>query len=315
MGASEAPEVGWHLIVDPACDGWRLDRYLALRLVRVSRARAARLAVFDEDEPARGPLKKSAPVRKGQRLFARRPLPDAGVSLPPPTVLYEDADLLVIDKPAGWAAHPTATRNAGTLKYWLATAGYDAAHEPIHRLDVETSGVTAIARTTAAARFYKGALADRAVAKTYLCVVAGVPVAPHFVVDLPLGFDPDSAVRLKMGRGELPATTRFGRLFASDGRAVLSASPLTGRQHQIRVHAALSGLPLVGDKLYGPDERLFLASLERDLTDAEWALLGHTRQALHAWRLVLPRPDGGAETFEAAFPAELRALVPGFTQA
>ena len=308
----EPQVVGWHLIVDPACDGWRLDRYLALRLARVSRARAARLAVFDEDAPARGALKKSAAVHKGQRLFARRPLPDADVALPPPTVLHEDAELLIIDKPAGWAAHPTASRNAGTLKYWLASAGYDSDHEPIHRLDVETSGVMAIARTKAAARFYKGALAEREVSKSYLCVVSGVPSESVFVVDTPLGFEPNSPVRLKMGPGELPAETRFERLFAGEGRSVLRARPVTGRQHQIRVHAALAGFPLVGDKLYGPDEALFLSALERPLTDVELALLGHSRQALHAWRLELPGPEGSVSTFEAPFPDELCGLVPGF---
>lgn len=314
MAADDAVEVGWHLIVDPACDGWRVDRFLALRLTRVSRARAARLAVIDEDDRARGPLKKSAAVRKGQRLFVERPLPDAGVSLPPPTILHADDDLLVLDKPAGWAAHPTATRYAGTLKYWLATEGYDAEHEPVHRLDVETSGVIAIARTAAAARFYKMALENRAFEKTYLCVVEGEAPAA-FTVDVPLGFDPDTALKLalKMGRGTLPAETGFERLWTDGRRSVLVARPITGRQHQIRVHAALSGLPLVGDKLYGPDEQLFLASLERALTDEELARLGHPRQALHAWRLALPSPSGEVRVFEAPWPAELACLAPGFT--
>ena len=313
MAADDAVEVGWHLIVDPACDGWRLDRFLALRLTRVSRARAARLAVIDEDDRARGPLKKSAPVRKGQRLFVERPLPDAGVSLPPPTILHADDALLVLDKPAGWAAHPTATRYAGTLKYWLATAGYDAEHEPVHRLDVETSGVIAIARTAAAARFYKMALENRAFEKTYLCVVEGEAPAT-LTVDVPLGFDPDTALKLalKMGRGALPAETRFERRWTDGRRSVLVARPITGRQHQIRVHAALSGFPLVGDKLYGPDEQLFLASLERALTAEELTRLGHPRQALHAWRLALPSASGAVQVFEAPWPSELEALAPGF---
>ena len=302
-------EAGWHLTVDPACDGWRLDRFLAHRLARVSRARAARLEVRDEDAPARAPLRKADRVRKGQRLFARRPVPDAGVSLPPPVVLHEDAELLILDKPPGWAAHPTASRFEATLKWWLAASGYDAAHEPLHRLDVETSGVIAIARTTAIARRLKGALAEREADKTYLAVVEGEPAALEWTADAPLGFDAASAVRLKMGRGALSAETHFRTLWRGGGRAVVSASPQTGRQHQIRVHLALGGTPLVGDKLYGPDERLFLASLERPLEADELDRLGHPRHALHAWRLRLPGCPG---EFVAPWPDDLAALAPGF---
>lgn len=302
-------EAGWHLTVDPACDGWRLDRFLAHRLARVSRARAARLEVRDEDTPSRAPLRKSDRVRKGQRLFARRPVPDAGVSLPPPAVLYEDASLLVLDKPPGWAAHPTASRYEATLKWWLHEAGYDAGHEPVHRLDVETSGVIAVARTVEVARRLKGALANGESGKTYLAVVEGAPPADEWTVDVPLGFDAASAVRLKMGRGELPAETSFRVLWRGAGRAVVEAAPQTGRQHQIRVHLAMGGIPLVGDKLYGPDEGLFLASLDRPLEPDELARLGHPRHALHAWRLTLP---GWASAFEAPWPADLRDLAPGF---
>jgi 23S rRNA pseudouridine1911/1915/1917 synthase len=309
-----APEAGWHLIVDPACDGWRLDRFLASRLTRVSRARAARLAVFDEDAPERGPLKKSAPVRKGQRLFAHRPLPDAGADegLDPPTVLHEDDELIVVDKPPGWAAHPTASRHAATLTTWLRRSGFGETAEPLHRLDVETSGVVAIARTTAAARRYKGALAERAFEKTYLAVVTGTPLALAFVLDTPLGFDAASAVRLKMGVGDLPSETRCTVRWQGVDRAVVEAAPLTGRQHQIRVHLAMAGLPVVGDKLYGPDETLFLASLDRALVPDELTRLGHVRHALHAWRLSIPRAPDRMDTFEAPFPADLAALVPGF---
>lgn len=309
-----APEAGWHLIVDPACEGWRLDRFLALRLTRVSRARAARLAVFDEDDPERGPLKKSMPVRKGQRLFARRPLPDAGAdaALDPPTVLHEDDELIVIDKPPGWAAHPTASRHAATLTTWLRRSGFGETAEPLHRLDVETSGLLAIARTTAAARHYKGVLAERSFEKSYLAVVTGTPTAPVFTLDTPLGFDASSAVRLKMGVGDLPSQTRCRVLWNGTGRAVVEAAPVTGRQHQIRVHLAMAGLPIVGDKLYGPDEGLFLASLDRALEPDELTRLGHVRHALHAWRLVIPRAPDRMDTFEAPWPADLAALVPGF---
>ncbi len=302
---------GWWLQVDPQCDGWRLDRFLAERIGRLSRARAARLTVLDLDAPARGPLKKSATLRKGQRLFARRPSPDAGISLPEPTILHADETLLVIDKPAGWAAHPTASRHEGTITSWLGRSGYEA-HEPVHRLDVETSGVMAVARTPAASRFLQSALSARAFEKIYLAIVVGEFPVEETRCDLPLGFDATSEVRLKMGRGDLSSSTLFRRLgyAPTTGRSLVEARPLTGRQHQIRVHLALLGWPIVGDKLYGPDERLFLASLRGGLSPEDLERLGHPRHALHAWRLTLPRPDGDMLTCQAPFPAELSALLP-----
>ncbi|MCA9547894.1 MAG: RluA family pseudouridine synthase, partial [Myxococcales bacterium] len=214
--------------------------------------------------------------------------------------------LLVLDKPAGLAVHPTAARFEATVTRWLARHHPEA--EPVHRLDVETSGVLVCARHALAHRTLKAAFADRGVHKRYRAVVEGLPEADRWVVDTPLGFDAGSAVRLKMGPGDLPARTAFEVVRRGRRRALIAAEPLTGRQHQIRVHAQLSGHPLVGDKLYGPDERIFLAHLDGAVTPAMWAALGHPRHALHAasvrfeWR-------GQTRAFEAPWPAELDALV------
>ncbi len=305
-------EAGWSLVVDPGSDGLRLDRFLSLRIPRLSRTRAARLDVVDLDDPGR-PLKKSQPVRAGQRLWARRPVPDADASPPVPAELHRDRDLLVLDKPAGLAVHPTATRFKATVTHFLAasvTESDAAIPEPAHRLDVETSGVLICSRHRLADRRLKAAFAEERVRKTYRAVVEGHP-PPRFTVDQPLGFAEDSAVRLKMGRGDKPATTecvtlRLGR-HRDRLRALVEARPTTGRQHQIRVHLALAGHAIVGDKLYGPDEALFLAHLDRPLTEAELARLGHRRHALHAWRLELDY--GGPRCFEAPWPAELDRLL------
>lgn len=312
-------EAGWSLVVDPASDGLRLDRFLSLRIARLSRARAARLDVVDLDDPGRT-LKKSQPVRAGQRLWARRPVPDADREPPVPTVLYRDRDLLVLDKPAGLAVHPTASRFRSTVTHFLAaTAGLEGEPpaEPAHRLDVETSGVLLCTRHRLADRWIKAAFAaealdgggERPVEKAYRAVVEGAP-PDRWVVDIPLGFDPESAVRLKMGRGDKPARTACVTVARGPRRALVEARPLTGRQHQIRVHLALSGHPIVGDKLYGPDEALFLAHLDRPLTAAEQARLGHDRHALHAWRLGLDW-RGERRVFEAPWPEELDRLVRG----
>ncbi|MCB9529600.1 MAG: RluA family pseudouridine synthase [Myxococcales bacterium] len=308
-GESPRAEAGWSLVVDPGSEGLRLDIFLCTRIARLSRARAARLMVVDLDDPERV-LKKSSTVRAGMRLWARRPIPDADVEPPTPTVLHIDGDLLVLDKPAGLAVHPTASRFRGTVTTWLAEraalTGAPAA-EPVHRLDVETSGVLLCARHGIAARRLKAAFAAEAMHKTYRAVVEGQP-PDRWTCTLPLGFDAGSAVRLKMGAGDQAAETGFVTVARGRRRALVEARPTTGRQHQIRVHLAHGGFPVVGDKLYGPDEALFLAQLDRPLTGAELARLGHVRHALHAWRLAFEW-RGREVVFEAPWPMELAALL------
>ena len=290
--------------MDPGSAGARLDRFVSARIPRLSRSRAARLEVVDLAEPDR-PLKKSAKVCAGQRLWVRRPLPDADADRPVLSVLHQDADLLVLDKPAGLATHPTASRFVRTVTWWLRVHAPGA--EPAHRLDVETSGVLLCGRHPEADRALKAAFAAEQVQKTYRAVVEGAP-PDQWTCAAPLGFAAESAVRIKMGPGALPSVTDFEVLARGHGRALVAARPRTGRQHQIRVHAALSGFPLVGDKLYGPDERLFLASLERALGASEVARLGHHRQALHAASVALTWA-GVERRFESPVPDELAALL------
>ena len=293
-------------MVDPESDGLRVDRFLSTRIRRLSRARAARLEVFDLDAPDQ-PLKKSASVRAGQRLWARRPVPDADATLVAPSVIYEDEAVLVLDKPAGLAVHPTASRYRTTVTHWLASRPNSAGVEPAHRLDVETSGVLLCGKGHSTVRALRLAFAEGKPSKAYLAVVEGLPTTDAWTMDTALGFATDSAVRIKMGHGDKPARTDFRVRARGRGRALVEAHPVTGRQHQVRVHCAMAGHPIVGDKLYGPDEALFLAHLERALTGAEMARLGHHRQALHAWRLEVSLA-GRDLAFEAACPASFSAL-------
>ena len=302
-----SPLPGWSFIVCAAEAGLRLDAYLCQRIPRISRARAARLAVIDLDAPERR-LKKSSIVRTHQRLWVRRPVPDADAVLIAPEIIYEDQKLLVLNKPAGLAVHPTAARYRSTVTHWLAHNRRGQRVEPVHRLDVETSGVLLCGKGLEAVRVLRRTFAEGHLEKTYLAVTEGVCARSEWTTDTPLGFDETSAIRLKMGPGRLEARTDF-RVKAQDSkRALVEALPRTGRQHQIRVHAALSGHPVVGDKLYGPDDALFLAHLERPLSSTELERLGAPRHALHATRLEFDFL-GDRHRFEAPWPSLFTSLI------
>lgn len=299
---------GWLLQVDGGSGGQRLDVFLAQRIRRLSRSRAARLRVVDLDAPDRA-LKKNDRVRGGQRLWVERPLPDADAEVAKPVVLHADDDLLILAKPPDLAVHPTASRFVRTVTSWLAevTPAGQPRPEPAHRLDVETSGVLVCGRHTLALRTLQQLFSGHEVHKRYRAVVEGRPSWEVLRIDQPLGFAGDSAVNIKMGPGDLPACTQLRVLARGPRRSLVEAVPISGRQHQIRVHLALAGHPIVGDKLYGPDERLFLAHLDRPLTEEELARLGHPRQALHAFEVELPW-RGEVRRFTAPWPADLEAL-------
>ena len=292
---------GWTLEVDPGCAGWRLDVFLSTRIERLSRNRAAQLVAIDLDDPDRQ-LKKSSMLRAGMRLFVRRPLPDADATPSEPTILFADDDLLALDKPPDLAVHPTASRYLRTVTHWIEqTLPGPPRPEPVHRLDVETSGVLLCARHALAVRSLKR------VRKRYHAVVEGQP-PDAWTSTVPLGFATDSAVRIKIGPGEKPAETRFTVLRRGGRRALVEAEPISGRQHQIRVHLALEGHPIVGDKLYGPDEQIFLRHIEDGITAADLARLGHDRHALHAIELAV-QWRGTPRVFTAPWPDELEALI------
>jgi 23S rRNA pseudouridine1911/1915/1917 synthase len=307
MNTEEKPnEPGWLLTVDPSSDGERLDRFISSRIPRLSRARASRLQVFDLKEPSKN-LKKSCAVRAGQQLWARRPIPDPKAPLFEPNILHEEEGLLVLDKPSGVAVHPTASRFMATITYWLAKTPRWAHLNPAHRLDVETSGVL-ICCDKSNLKVVAAAFAARQVQKTYVAVLVGVPTADQWTVREPLGLMKNHPSRVLMGPGSLLAETQYQVQTRGENTSLVHAFPATGRQHQIRVHAQMSGYPLVGDKLYGSAPDLFIASKERQLTDDEWQTLGHTRHALHAFKTSL-KLNGVNREFLAPIPKDLTALL------
>ena len=234
-------------------------------------------------------------------------------------ILFEDEDSLAVDKPADMPVHPSGRHLTGTLIQRVHALYYgeeDAvARRPIrlcHRLDRETSGVVLLGKGERAHRLIQQQFEGRGVEKEYLALVHGAPSDDGGTIDLALGPARASRVRLKMAVqvDGLPSRTDW-RVVERRGRvSLVSCLPRTGRQHQIRVHLAAIGHPIVGDKLYGPDEAVFERSAQGTLTDADHAALGLPRHALHSHRLVWSSPqDGSPREVESPLPADMRGFL------
>jgi 23S rRNA pseudouridine1911/1915/1917 synthase len=212
-------------------------------------------------------------------------------------IIHEDTDLLVVHKPADLVCHPTKGDEYSSL---ISRARIYLKSNPhlIHRLDRETSGLVLIAKNAAAARDLGKIWETRAVRKEYLAIVHGHVAAERGIIDAPLGKDETSRVVIQdcVRADGTPSQTGFsvekrfaagmnGNSFAGRPFSLLRLHPLTGRKHQIRIHLAHLGHPIVGDKLYGGDPDLYLALVEKRLTEEQRARLILPHHALHASRL------------------------------
>jgi 23S rRNA pseudouridine1911/1915/1917 synthase len=211
------------------------------------------------------------------------------------SALFEDEHLMVIDKPAGLVVHPAAGHWGGTLLNGLLAHHAAAARLPragiVHRLDKDTSGLMVVAKTLPAMTALVRAIAGRDVHREYLAIAHGRFLPHSASIEAPIGRDPRSRVRMAVVAGGKPARTDVLRIASASGASALRCTLHTGRTHQIRVHLASRGHPLVADALYGGNP-----------------LFGLTRQALHAAALRFQHPVTGAPlAFEAPLPADLAA--------
>ncbi|MCS6799883.1 MAG: RluA family pseudouridine synthase [Myxococcota bacterium] len=293
--------------VAPEHAGRRLDAYVQSRIPRLSRTRARAIVEASAHHPDGRRRRPGERVRAGETVILVRPR----FAEPPVPfdvrVVYEDEALLVLDKPSGLPIHPTATYHRHTLTALLRERWGEPPPRVAHRIDRETSGLVVCARTADAERCLKQAFADRKVHKTYLAIVRGCPTESQGVIDAPIASARSGLHVMMEVRDDGPASTartRWLRLACTPVCALLALWPETGRQHQLRVHLAHIGHPIVGDKLYGPDgPALFVEHVETGMTPALAARAGHDRQALHAWRLELVHPTRGK-------PVEFRADPP-----
>ena len=293
---ADAGEHRWE--VPPLSAGKRLDRWLAESVSEISRSRI-QAAIRSGAVLLNGASAKASEiVRTGDKILWRMSLPlpceSARAEAMPIDIVFEDACLAVLNKPAGLVVHPGSGNRQGTLVSGLLhhfgnLSQIGGVERPgiVHRLDKETSGCLVVAKTDAAHRSLAEQFAGREVIKVYLALVSGVPRRRHGVVDAPISRHP--ANRRKMSVGETgrgrAALTEYRVLLSADGISLVECRPRTGRTHQIRVHLKSLGCPVLGDPLYGRRG-------------------GFSRHMLHAWKLEFRHPlDGRHLAFEAPPPS------------
>lgn len=299
------PESEGPIVLRPTRDdlGARLDRYVADQLPDLSRATVQSLIDAGNvlvDEQQRKPKFRVTP---GQTITVDLPptapdeiLPDAI----PLEVVYEDDDIIVIDKPAGMVVHPAPGHPRGTLANALVARIPEIAvggtNRPgiVHRLDKETSGLIVAAKSDRGRTALVSQWDTRSVEKTYLALVAGVIDEEEATVDAPIGRDPKNRQRMAVVRSGREAITHFRVIERFPNATLIEVTIETGRTHQIRVHLAFTGYPIVGDAVYGKP-RPGLPALER--------------QFLHASGLGFTLPDGRPVHFEAPLPEELDEVL------
>ena len=266
--------------------GERLDKAVVAFVPEFSRSHLQALIkggwVRIDGAPATSPAQR---VRAGQQVAVTlQPTEESRAyraEALPLAIVHEDDDVIVIDKAAGMVVHPAAGNWSGTLLNALLARDPASAALPragiVHRLDKDTSGLMVVGKTLAAVTALTRAIAAREVQRRYLAIAAGTPPAATFTVEAPVGRDPNVRTRMAVVASGKPARTDFERLAVDDGFAALRCTLHSGRTHQIRVHLAARGLPLVADRLYGGTPAL-----------------GLERQALHASRLAFRQPSSGA---------------------
>ncbi|WP_460139385.1 dephospho-CoA kinase [Salidesulfovibrio brasiliensis] len=295
----------WDRVALPEDRGMRIDRYWARELEPegVSRAKVkgwieSGLAAVDGGTVRKGKIK----LEGGERLTLRAPDGTASDDLPraedgPLDIVFEDDHLIVLDKPAGLTVHPAPGEPAGTLVNRLLARYPDlgadtsgmAEQRPgiVHRLDKDTSGVMAVARTEADRLKLAADFADRNTAKHYLAIVHGVPERTEGFIDAPMGRHPSQKTKMAVvekGGREAKSHYEVLRAMPDSSASLVLIKIFTGRTHQIRVHMAHIGHPLVGDRVYGPSRQAQWDSAGRPKAD---------RQMLHAFHLCLNHPETG----------------------
>jgi 23S rRNA pseudouridine1911/1915/1917 synthase len=298
--------------------GERLDAFIATAIADLSRSRAVQLIADGQVRLNGQAARKSERVEAGDVVEVQVPPPTSSEVVPeaiPLEILYEDADLVVLTKPAGLVVHPAPGHRSGTLVNALLhhiddLSGIGGVKRPgiVHRLDKDTSGLMIVAKHDQAHRSLASALKRREIRRVYLAACWGHLSADRLSVDAPVGRSSRDRKRMAVREGGRSALTHFERIARWPAADLIRAQLETGRTHQIRVHLAHIGHPVVGDPVYGTAgargisgrDRAWAAELERRVP----------RQFLHAQRLDLVHPRTREPmTFESPPPPDLAAVL------
>jgi len=304
------------LQVPPDAIAQRVDRYVA-DVTGLSRSHVQKLISAGNLTTEGIPLKANAVIGPGTALRLVVPEPELLDMAPAPEIpvriVYEDADLLIVDKPAGLVVHPSPGHGSGTLVNALLAldagsfGGIAGVQRPgiVHRLDRDTSGLLMVARTDAAQHSLMAQLKARRVKKTYLALVLGEVSAEVGRIEAPIGRDPKHRTRMAVVPDGRTSTTGYRVRERFAGWTLLELDLVTGRTHQIRVHLEAIGHPVAGDPVYGTG-----TSRKGPRPTGNWPAL--ERLFLHAWRLQLTSPtDGTLIRAEAPLPPELESVLAG----
>jgi 23S rRNA pseudouridine1911/1915/1917 synthase len=289
-------------------DGYqRLDHFLVNRLPEFSRTRLQSL-IKDGLVSVDGKIvqKSGLMLENGASVVVDIPPPQPSALIPeaiPIEIVFENDDLLIVNKPAGMVIHPATGHTAGTLVQAVLAhtpdlEGVGGEQRPgvVHRLDKDTSGLILFAKNDKAHRWLQNQFRSRQVEKAYLALVDGAPPTPRGRIEANIGRDPAHRKRmavLSAGKGR-PAVSEYTTLKSYPAHTLLEVHPITGRTHQIRLHLAFIGCPVAGDRIYGRSK----------------LSLPLPRQFLHAIRLSICLPgEEQPRTFEAPLPAELQETL------
>lgn len=305
----------------PSDEGTRLDVFLGTRLAGCSRSQAA-LLISGEQVYVNGVLRKAGHrLKAGDVVSGTQPAPEPLDYRPEPIpldILFEDDQIIVLNKPPGLVVHPSPGHDSGTLVNALLhhcsdLTGIGGCLRPgiVHRLDKDTSGTMVVAKTAPAHERLSRQFKQRRVQKQYLALVHGTMPAPEGVIRLPIGRHPTDRKRMAtVSRKPREAETRWRVREVFEGLSLIEVSLMTGRTHQIRVHCAAVRHPVVGDPVYGSRHRRRQAGRSGLSNETAAILAGVSRQMLHAWQLAFFHPSSGKPLlFESALPQDMQRVL------
>jgi 23S rRNA pseudouridine1911/1915/1917 synthase len=290
-------------------EGLRLDAFLAGRLHRYSRSEVQKIIASGRVLRRALPAKASSRLKAGEIVLIRYPKrPEPPCLVESLAILYEDERLIAIDKPAGVLSHPTDKIVDNAVTSIIRRQRPELSAKLVHRLDRETSGVLLLAKDVKTARVLCRMFFERRVEKEYLAVVRGRVEWDRKTLCASIGRENgEIKVRQAVGAGPM-AQTEFERLEVAAESSLIRARPRTGRLHQIRVHLAYLGHPVLGDKLYTSGGESYLKAVYRTLSAEDLKELGASRQLLHAERLRLNHPwTDQAMTLIAPLPDDFKS--------